>query len=138
MLEKRRIIRWKIGSNTSKRPQRCTVLLDTRTSSRRRLQYQDGKENCANIGRMPIIASVLQCCSKLQDWCSAKTMDPTRHHKMKADEAHDGSGHGAADTNTENSDAESETLAQKTEAEAQKRKQTVVNGDSEHRDEHTN
>ena len=57
---------------------------------------------------------------------------------MKADEAHDGSGHGAADTNTENSDAESETLAQKTETVAQKRKQTVVNGDSEHRDEHTN
>ena len=33
-----------IGSNTSKRTQRCTIFLDTRTSSRQRLQYQEGTE----------------------------------------------------------------------------------------------
>ena len=33
-----------IGSNTSKRTQRCTVFLDTRTSSRQRLQCQEGTE----------------------------------------------------------------------------------------------
>ena len=33
-----------IGSRTSKGTQRCKILLDTRTSSRRRLQYQEGEE----------------------------------------------------------------------------------------------
>ena len=138
MLKKRRIILWKIGSNTSKGPQRCTVLLDTRTSSRRRL----------SVSRWKRIAQILEGCQSMLQYCNVvqncktgvlqRPWIPHANHKMKADEAHDGSGHGAADTNTENSDAESETPAQNTETEAQKRKQTVVNGDSEHRDEHTN
>ena len=41
-------------------------------------------------------------------------MDPTLHYKMKADEAYDGSGDGAADPiRMKNSDVQSETRAQK-------------------------
>ena len=113
MLKKRKIIDESTGSNTSKGTQRCTVLLDTRTNSRRRLQYQERTElrkywkeanQCFSIAMLFI----------LQDWYSTKTMDPTLHYKMKADEAYDGSGDGAADPiRMKNSDVQSETRAQK-------------------------
>ena len=79
-----------IGSNASKRTQRCTVLLDTITSSRQRLQYQEGKD----------IAQTLEGCQSLLQYCNVfqkarlvfyKTMDPTLHYKMKT-KACDGSG----------------------------------------------
>ena len=86
-----------IGSKTSKGTQRCMILLDTRTSSRRRLQYQEGKE-LRKYWKNPIIASVLHCCSNckigslqdhghtpLQDGGSSPLMDlvtglQTRRH----------------------------------------------------------
>ena len=55
----------------------------------RRLQYRRRKRIAQNTGKMPIIASVLQCCSNCE---IGMTMDPTLHYKMKADEAYDGSG----------------------------------------------
>ena len=38
-------------------------------------------KNCANIGKMPIIASVLQCCSNRKTGIP-QAMDPTLHYKM--------------------------------------------------------
>ena len=72
-------------------------LLDTRTSSRRRLQYQEGQElrkywkyanHCYSTAML----------LKLQDWYST---DSTLHYKMKADEAYDGSGEGLQPRYTE-------------------------------------
>ena len=54
------------------------------------------EKNCANVGTKPIFASVLPCCLNCKI-CVLLTMDPTLHSKMKADEAYDGSGDGAAD-----------------------------------------
>ena len=60
--------------------------LDTRTSSRRRLQYQEGEElrKCWKEANRCFSTAML---FKLQE-----TMDPTLHYTMKADEAYDGSG----------------------------------------------
>ena len=58
--------------------------LGTRTSSRRRCLYQEGKEarECCNIPRTkPIVASVPQCCSNCKIGIP-QTMDPTLRYKM--------------------------------------------------------
>ena len=52
------------------------------------------EKNCGNIGKRPTIAPVLQCCSNCKIFGFYKTMDPTLHHKMKADKVQDGSGEG--------------------------------------------
>ena len=49
------------------------------------------EKTCANVGTKPIIASLQQCCSNCE-LVFYKTMDPTVHYKMKADETCDGSG----------------------------------------------
>ena len=129
----------RFGSNTSKRTQRCTVLLDTRTSSRQRLQYQEGK-----------IAQILEGCQSLLQyfnvvqmarWVFYKAMDPTLHYKMTVTSRSDPMRIQRPEVRVvqkrfgtqlkENSDADSETPAQK-------QKQTVVNVDREHRDGCTN
>ena len=51
----------------------------------------------ANVEKRTIIASVLQMLFKLQRWYSTRPWIPHIHNKMKADEAYDGSGNGAAD-----------------------------------------
>ena len=48
-----------VGSNTSKRTQRCTMLLDTRTSSIRILFSIKKEKNCANVGQTPIMTLVV-------------------------------------------------------------------------------
>ena len=70
--------------------QRCTVLLDTRTSSKK-------EKDCANIGKRPIVASVLQCYSNCKIGI-LQAMDPPLQHKMKTEEVYDGSGNGFANS----------------------------------------
>ena len=113
-----------IGSNTSKRTQRCTVFLDTRTSSRHRLQYS----------RRNRIAQILEGCQSLLQyyydvqmarWVSYK-WDPTLHYKMKAKRLWWIWLKGLQ-TRYEYRDPRYVTPAQK-------QKQTVVSVDREHRD----
>ena len=79
-----------IGSNTSKGKQRCTILLDTRTSSRRRLQYQEGKElrrywkganHCFSTTKL----------FKLREWYSTRPWIPQSTTRRRLF-AYDGSG----------------------------------------------
>ena len=83
-----------IGNHISK-SEASAILLDTRISSRRRLQYQEGEElrKCWNEANLCFsTAATLQVCRIGILWA----MDPTLHYKMKADEAHDGSGEGCS------------------------------------------
>ena len=54
-------------------------------------------KNCADVLTKPVCASVLQQHCKFAEIGILLTMDSTLHFKMKADEAYDGSGDGAAD-----------------------------------------
>ena len=82
------------------------------------------EQNCANIGRMPIIASVLLCCSNGK--MGVLQMDPTLHYKMKAKRLWWIWLKGLQ-TRYEYRDPRYVTPAQK-------QKQTVVSVDREHRD----
>ena len=80
-----------IGSNTSKRTQRCTVLLDTRTSSRqvtvsRRKRFAQILEGCQSL------LSVLQCFSNCKMGILQGHGSRTPATRRRMTNAYDGSG----------------------------------------------
>ena len=105
------------------------------------------RKNCANIGKQ----SLLQYCNVVQfvRLVFYETMDPTLHHKMKADEVYDGSGKGLQSPyRTRQTRGKPmmdvaprlQTRRHKKQQRKQKPKQkhTVVSVDREHRDGCTN
>ena len=91
MLEKRRIIRW---INWKEYTKENTKMYGT-------FGYQNKFKTKASVSRWKRIAQILERCQSLLQYCKViqiarlvfyKTMDPTLHYKMKADEVHDGSG----------------------------------------------
>ena len=122
-----------IGSKTSKGPPRCTVFLDARTSSRRRLQYQEGEKlrKCWNEANLCFSTAML---FKLQDWYS---IDHGFHTPLRR--AEDGSGeqlqpnvHRLRHVCRESRHAHRDPMQN------QKQNPAVVSTDREHRDGCTN
>ena len=98
-------------------------------------RVQDGglsikeEKNCANVGKKPIVASVLQCCSN----CKIGILQDHGSHTPLQDEGEEPMMGLASSLQTRYEHTQKQKQNQK-----QKQKQTVVSVDREHRDECTN